>query len=320
MWMIESDFITTDRSGEQRFDSRFVTYPVPSMVDGVPSKNLRPDRFLGRVSTLSAAGFVEQTAENYLPSIAPKLTAVGYGEPAFAAFYPNCIGVFGMHDPHPLHPQNTRYDLFGWYSDAATDDPFLAALRKFAAIPNFDLRKLANHYAADAKRPFIPEDSSNQSLLPDDFVFAFFKSLEEDTQWQLDPAEFSLDPTAKTIRAANVSPNGIICYSRLSLKGNHSFGSLPKMTLPVGIGKTGSEALAAVLADQIASPAQASQLEDLLEFLSLSKDLAGSKLDAAARFSQARHAKGFGPFRGVLMDGAPWQRCHRSGEFGDASR
>src|SRR6185369_6394445 len=26
----------------------------------------------------------------------PKLTAVGYGEPTFAAFYPNCYSVFGF--------------------------------------------------------------------------------------------------------------------------------------------------------------------------------------------------------------------------------
>lgn len=300
-WIIESDFIATERATEKRFDSQFVTYPVPSEVEGVHNGNFRPDRFLGRVSILDAAGFVQSAPSHYLPSIAPKLTAVGYGDPAFAAFYPNCIGVFGMHHAQALHPQNTRYDLFGWYSDPADDDPLLAAIRSFTATPNGDLRKLANRYAADARRSLIPEDSSNTPLSAGDFAFAFFKSLEEDSLWLLDPSEFAADPAGKLIESAAGPLYGIICYSRLILKKNHSFGPLPPVSLPVGIGRTGSEALAAVLANQIAAPGETAPLEDLLESLSLSKELAGSHLDAFAQFRQARHAKGFHPVSGESL-------------------
>src|SRR5438105_5713040 len=53
----------------------------------------------------------------------PKLTAVGYGEPTFAAFYPNCHSVFGFHDADSKSapPAGVRYDVVGWYSASALD-------------------------------------------------------------------------------------------------------------------------------------------------------------------------------------------------------
>jgi hypothetical protein len=56
------------------------------------------------------------------------LTAVGYGEVAFAAYYPNCRSVFGFHDDlstlTDYDPQNNRisYVVSGWYSENE-DDP-----------------------------------------------------------------------------------------------------------------------------------------------------------------------------------------------------
>lgn len=50
------------------------------------------------------------------------LTALGYGEPAFSAFYPNCLSVFGLHDRDlPQGRSTITYDIIGWYSDPATD-------------------------------------------------------------------------------------------------------------------------------------------------------------------------------------------------------
>ncbi|HEX9921973.1 MAG TPA: hypothetical protein VGD99_04875, partial [Anaerolineae bacterium] len=58
------------------------------------------------------------------------LTAVGYGEPTFAAFYPNCHSVFGFHDDDYAGtiPANLRYDVIGWYNDPEAD-----FLKTFAA-------------------------------------------------------------------------------------------------------------------------------------------------------------------------------------------
>jgi hypothetical protein len=44
------------------------------------------------------------------------------GEPTFAAFYPNCQSVFGLHDAAPPAPlRGVQYDVIGWYSDPTQD-------------------------------------------------------------------------------------------------------------------------------------------------------------------------------------------------------
>lgn len=48
------------------------------------------------------------------------LTALGYGEPAFAAFYPNCHSVFGYYD-NGIDTANVQYEVIGWYSQAKND-------------------------------------------------------------------------------------------------------------------------------------------------------------------------------------------------------
>src|SRR5471032_971821 len=61
---------------------------------------------------------------------APRLTpftALGYGHPTFAAFYPNCSTVFGHYDnladlgAYDPAISTISYQVAGWYSDAAAD-------------------------------------------------------------------------------------------------------------------------------------------------------------------------------------------------------
>ncbi len=50
------------------------------------------------------------------------LTAVGPGAVEFAAFYPNCQGVFGFHDPSANADSDFEYCVIGWFA-SPTDDP-----------------------------------------------------------------------------------------------------------------------------------------------------------------------------------------------------
>ncbi len=60
------------------------------------------------------------------PAYKFKLTALGYGDPAFAAFYPACKSLLGFHDALDDVPDNTTltYMVAGWYSDATQDPLF----------------------------------------------------------------------------------------------------------------------------------------------------------------------------------------------------
>ncbi|RVX45798.1 hypothetical protein EDD27_8620 [Nonomuraea polychroma] len=102
-WVVESDFLAPpgDRGGG-------ITYPVERDV---------PFRRLGRRVPLNA--WTESAADDRLPEI----TAIGYGDATFAAFYPNCHSVFGLHDPSHsgTPPRGVAYDVVGWYADRAKD-------------------------------------------------------------------------------------------------------------------------------------------------------------------------------------------------------
>jgi hypothetical protein len=77
----------------------------------------QPYRYLGRKMPLTAWQERFADAEYY-----PNLTAIGYGEPTFAAFYPNCYSVFGFHDKQPGKDlKNIRYEVAGWYGDEKND-------------------------------------------------------------------------------------------------------------------------------------------------------------------------------------------------------
>ncbi|MBD2289262.1 hypothetical protein H6F92_10835 [Microcystis wesenbergii FACHB-1317] len=108
-WVVESDYLYREGEGEQLGS---IAYPIE-----IKNGNHQPFRYLGRKLPIEAWLENDPKAE-YLPL----LTAVGYGEPTFAAFYPNCHSVFGFYDDYS--PENTdglQYDVIGWYSDLEKD-------------------------------------------------------------------------------------------------------------------------------------------------------------------------------------------------------
>lgn len=106
---MESDYLYREGEGEQLGS---IAYPIE-----IKNGNHQPFRYLGRKLPIEAWLENDPDAE-YLPS----LTAVGYGEPTFAAFYPNCHSVFGFYDDYSAtNLEGLQYDVIGWYSDIETD-------------------------------------------------------------------------------------------------------------------------------------------------------------------------------------------------------
>ncbi|WP_018658352.1 hypothetical protein [Actinomadura flavalba] len=119
-WVVESDFLAAPGDAA----ATGVAFPVPGDV---------PYRRLGRAVPL------EQWRRDAPGDRLAPLTAIGHGDPAFAAFYPGCHSVFGLHDPDHATarpPSGTRYDIVGWFTDPdrdalarlATGDGWRAAL------------------------------------------------------------------------------------------------------------------------------------------------------------------------------------------------
>jgi hypothetical protein len=62
---------------------------------------------------LATDDYLNQTANSDY-----KLTALGYGEPAFAAYYPNCYSVFCDIDPDLDLGASYEYQVIGWFNEA----------------------------------------------------------------------------------------------------------------------------------------------------------------------------------------------------------
>lgn len=112
--MIESDYlwpVGQERIGADPMADHFTIYP---QITDNPDE--QPYRFLGRAYDWGSDA--PQDSPEYLDT---PLTVAGYGEPAFAAFYPICRSVFGYYDPTPTQEEQEQFELIGLYADPAHD-------------------------------------------------------------------------------------------------------------------------------------------------------------------------------------------------------
>jgi hypothetical protein len=241
-WVVESDYLYREGEGEQLGS---IAYPIE------PKNNeYQPFRYLGRKLPIEAWLENDPDAE-YLPL----LTAVGYGEPTFAAFYPNCHSVFGFYDDYfPQPTDSLQYDVIGWYSDLEKD------YFKFIQL------KLKDNIQLKLK-----DKLSTQELI---------KAIQEELRWSIPDQDTQL-------------PQQMLCYARLKFATTiNIINSDEKASVDVAVGNTGTEALSAYLGEKIDYNYQ-SIIEDQLEALTLSSSLEHRQLDLTAKFEEARHEKGF---------------------------
>ena len=112
--LIESDYVWQGSEEETPDDKELKSsHTIYPKITEDPAE--KPYLFLGRAYELEEG---PQTPPTYLDT---PLTAVGYGEPAFASFYPICRSVLGHHDPNPPHADHEQYELIGWFENPEQD-------------------------------------------------------------------------------------------------------------------------------------------------------------------------------------------------------
>lgn len=250
-WIVESDFLHLPDTGYQ-MDS--VTYPIRYPYESDEAlKNAPPFCYLGR-----KLPFDKWQSQRHLRNskYLDRLTAIGYGEPTFAAFYPNCRSVFGFHDREYSGnqgvPDGLQYDLFGWYSNPDQD-----YLKEFVE----QFKQSEQH-----KKPTLEEIQIE---------------IEKQLQWQ-----------GIKLNSENEFPQ-IVCYSRITFKPPTTIPPIKTHTsVELAVGNTGIEALSAYLAKKIGDNNKAI-VEDQLEALHFAESLENSLLDIGVKFQQARHEAGF---------------------------
>lgn len=193
------------------------------------------------------------------------LTAVGPGNPAFAAFYPACKNVFGFHDPLlTRYDPPTRIDsgtfsylVAGWYSQ-----------------PEYDpLNPEGNWYGKD---PLDPELKNER--------------LEElKSNWQLSQkTDSKLDyPTATICHA-------ILFDVKWESDGEHQSGVLDAY-INVAIGNTASEALSALIGARSQNGQNVETLLSAFQYGTLSDPHA---LPGVIEIDAEIHRRGFHPVKG----------------------
>jgi hypothetical protein len=243
-WIVESDFLFPHNMENAPWA---VTFPSPTYAK---ENNEPPFHYIGR--TIQFDDWVNEgnKRNKYLKT----LTAVGYGDPTFAAFYPNCFSLFGFHDAKPLSDGAT-YSVAGWYAQDRSD---------FCAQSRF--------------QQFIDLNLHNEDAIA---------QLQEQFRWTIDLEQ------QKWVDPNRLVCYGQIQIGAKSLTENGRIPS-SKDDVSLAIGNTATEALSTLLAiEQEMAIADQRKLEEQLESLNLMGELEQHHIDIGAKFLEARHSKGF---------------------------
>ncbi len=244
-WIVESDYLHPEGT-----EAGGVSVPVDADPD---AGKYQPFRYLGRTVPLEDWSKNDADAE-YLDG----LTAIGYGEPAFAAFYPNCHSVFGFYDEEitGTPPSDLSYKVLGLYGDPDQD-----WLKTF--VDDFN-----QSYA----------DANDGAAAPDEELI---QAIEDELGWT-----FALE-------ANQALPKYSYYYGSITFDpADTTTPDLTSTDTTVTVGNTPTEALSAYLAHTLDAD-NSTLLEDQLESLYLSSQLGSSEIDTGAQFEAARHENGF---------------------------
>jgi hypothetical protein len=195
------------------------------------------------------------------------LTAVGYGEPTFAAFYPNCLSVFGFHDDAPPRSlQGVQYDVIGWYSEPEQDCLRSKALEEAFAKEKYKALKEVYQWIVEGPQGSPPPTFPTQTIC--------YAHLTFDAE---DPGDDMPETREVAVSVGNTATEAPSAYLAHLCARNLE------------------------LAKQIPNP-NPGDLEDQLQAIHLAGQLEGSTLDIGLKFLEAPHNK---EFNGV-MAGTLW--------------
>jgi hypothetical protein len=259
-WMVKSDFLWPEHfSFAETGFLGDVRRPHVTWHHQTPAQaGQSPFRYLGHVvgwgpGFSMPSGMTGDSVE--------KLTAIGFGDPLFAAFYPNCRDVFGLCDTNIWQGQDMtqiRYEVFGWYSAPEQD-----ALSVFL-------------------KGYKPESYAGKSLL---------EALKSAFKWTLPENEQETMPGKILCYAQHRFAQAAPPDKPKALSG--------QKPIEAAIGSTGTEALSAYMAGKMSTDEKTRvRIENQLESLDLQGVMQQTSIDIGPAFEEARHTKSFSPVSG----------------------
>jgi WD40 repeat protein len=305
-WVVESDYLHPEGPAEKQ-PKNTVTFPLPPRPE---QKKFQPYRFLGRkwvafdkklgtrekpdsvegAEYLNALQDGKDGKTHWHQVVGAGLTAIGYGEPSFAAFYPNCQSVFGLHDDGVLTADDFSkvcYDVIGWYDKPDLRD---GLCHKGAPEKPTPFENTCKAMALRINNEFKDSGHHDVTKVEEDTPEVWREALAHHYGWSV-PGN------------ADIAQR-IFCYATLESTINPSsitdqLEESGSVDIAVAVGNTASEALSAFLANQDVD--DKSLLEEQLEGLNLGHRLEDRLLDIGPKFLEARHEKGFKSVRSGIL-------------------
>ena len=285
LWLIESDHVYPDDARP----ANAIAYPLPGAAPGGP-----PYVHVGRQIELDPQhvrpidpSVVRGVPATSLASRGVTLTALGPGDPLFAAHYPSCRSVFGFHESVAAAEEGEprHYTVLGWYRELDTD-PLVRLKGWLDDDPQQALSLLARHVQGDGLAlKLLPADPA--SLSADQRYQALKLALRERFAWAVDDTQLT---------AGEGLPETVMCLTSTTIvPGNEAAEAAPTDAGRAGIGSSDAEALAALLME--GHTLDAAQQDRLVQSLAAT-DLSHHTLDLAPKLAEARHTEQFHAERG----------------------
>ena len=275
-WIVESDYV---HPGTSRPISNPIAYPRKKRTRHQP-----PYLYLGRKIEVNVTSMepVSETFEPMQPATSLStyndvLTALGPGDPLFAAHYPSCHSVFGLHDAQPPPSgQSVKYDVYGWYSDDIADP-----LQRMVSAMYTDVTGTISTLARRAHENALDTPVEAGARLTEvQWGKAAAIHLREQFGWS-------------ALRQDRQVPENILCHARVTIDPDMPADALPEHTSgAIGIGSSSYEAFAALLAGE-ASASLPEETENRLVQAFAATDLARHPPDLGQKLKEARHNEQF---------------------------
>lgn len=324
-WVVESDYLYPVESGVPYSVGKGASSGAVTYYYRDESDNNAPFRYMGRKMPLSAY-LQDKTPENsFLPEKQP-LTAVGYGEATFAAFYPNCHSVFGFHDDaYSGEVKDLTYEVVGWYSrqddlinficaqwprvsssEIIDKDELLEVLQEefqwslpsitvqrseFERFGNYD--KLWQHLIDQG---WLKQPNADAAV-----ITPKYKRTNPKLNGDFQASEQDINDFLSS-KIANQISERFLCYAQLTFEEQMGDRQVSlndeKLTAKIAIGNTTMEALSTLISHELRDGLdldikEQRIFEDQLESFHLTSAVDNHEIDIGAKFEAARHENGF---------------------------
>lgn len=330
-WIIESDYLWAESdNSKEKLDAVNVLLPKYKAIDnnGTLIENTEiysRCRHVGR--KYNAADYPKNDNGKYWKDYfnGEGITAIGYGEPTFVGFYPNCKSVFGFYDANGK--ADDQYEVIGWYENKADLTTILNTFN--------DNKELEKHlYFSDSKtfetnKQTILElgkrfEKLNESEKEDfrnkysKYLFIYENSFKgkNPTFQQIQDLEIRYNKVKAFENAYSVNyakhsenlilPEQLLFFSKIQILGSGQTKSTGHTIddATIGIGNSGREALNALKAQQqykadksVPKKKSKAEIENDLELIHFDS-LLDKKTDLMYEFNEERHKKSFSPIEG----------------------